>query len=819
MRDRTVVTLVGAGGIGKSRLALEAADRAMSAFPGGVWVVDLSSAVDDRGTEAVIRAIADVLDVREPDSASRLTAVGTFLDRQPTLLVLEECEGAADSTADVVTDLRSASATLHVLATSRRPLRAEGESIYEVRGLGPVAAVDGAAAARRSAAVALFVDRVRLHRPDFEPDERAMATIVDLCGRLDGLPLAIELAAARLRHLDLDDLILQMDDQAVLLRRPPRSAPGRQASVEASVAWSVRLLSPGAAALFPALGVFRGGFDRGAAAAVSPASPASPAPPAAPPASPASPAPPAPPAAPPAIIEILSELVDQSLIAISEGVRGTTRYRIPEPVRQVAVSSLQASGNELRTRDAHAEFFIDLAHRCAAARATAAEVRAWDLLDLEADNVRSALKWSASRRPIAALRLAADLAGFWSRHGELQEGQSWLERLLPAADGLDAARGAVALAAFVADLGDTARARALTTGVIEQLERADRTSAARAHGLLAQLALLGPATGPDSDAIRASSVRASFSRAAEIARETGSEALVCEVMAWNADSEWLLGDRMAAVALARAAREAALRIGNPGLVAVATAVLARDATFNPRLDADALWEECLRASREIGDPALVQFTLMFVALRASWRSDLAVVAASLTEAADLERRVGGPVVKVHLVEHVGLILIRLGFRADGAVLLAAGVRLAESFGQDSPWWRDHVRQELDAATGVAGRPGEPLAEPLDLAEALSRANRWIATLREMATTKGSRGGGLSRRETEVAHLVRAGFTNREIGRRLYISERTVDTHVQHLLNKLRVGNRAQIAAWAAAQGTTGASENRPANQAVGPRLA
>jgi DNA-binding CsgD family transcriptional regulator len=311
--------------------------------------------------------------------------------------------------------------------------------------------------------------------------------------------------------------------------------------------------------------------------------------------------------------------------------------------------------------------------------------------------------------------------------------------------------------------------------------------------------LVGRLTAPDRD-----QARAAFRAATEAARVAGVATLRWQVLGEFANLEWGLGQRDAAVAMAQEAVAAGRAIGNPDLIVIPASVLARDAMFAGRPDADTLWLECLQASRELGDPILVNLCLTFMALRASWRGDLAEAADDLAEAARLLRHVGSPWPRIYLAEAVGLVLLRAGRPLEGLRLIAWKELAMGPDWFDSPPWMDYVRTEVDRVVAEVGDPAAKArgaAQSLSFEEAMGQAEHEIDLLLTAANKTPVRDlGRLSHREAEIARLTSAGLTNREIGRRLSISERTAEAHVQHILNKLALANRAQIAAWVVAHG-------------------
>ena len=359
--DRSgLLTLTGSGGCGKTRLAIEAARAHAARFPGGTWFVELQSIIDPSD---VVPAVARALQVPETDRDSLLGHIVARLDRDPALLVVDNCEHLLESCADLTDELLERCAELRVIATSRELLGVSGEVAQRISSL----AVEGPA-------VELFFDRARRADPQFSPDG-STETIQRICARLDGIPLAIELAAARVRHLTPDAIEAGLDDRFRVLTGSDRRAMQRHQTLDALISWSYDLLVSEEAAFLRALSVFAASFTAQHAAAVAGADEA-----------------------------IAYRLVDRSLVEVVED----GRLHLLETVRLFAADKLAASGEAEAVRDRHFEVFAALAER--GAMAMQGETLDDVLLEFEtsAPDVRAALEWALrSNRSEEALRLAA----------------------------------------------------------------------------------------------------------------------------------------------------------------------------------------------------------------------------------------------------------------------------------------------------------------------------------------------------------------------------------------------------------------------------
>jgi predicted ATPase/class 3 adenylate cyclase len=407
-----LVTLTGTGGVGKTRLALAAAASLDQDFPHGVFFVAMA-AVRDAGV--MWKTIADTLDVAG-DGPAEHAVTGYLADRR-ALLVLDNLE-QLDGAAGVVAGLLEAAPHLVVLATSRRPLHLPGEQELPVPPLQVPreAGVDQAAA---SAAVRLFVQQAGMVRPGFAVTEGNAADIAAICARLDGLPLAIELAAARVRLLAPGALLARLG-RSLDLAAAGAGQPSRQQTLRAAIAWSYDLLPPGLAGVFRYTGVFAGGCDLDALAAVAAARPG--------------------PGAGADPLELAAGLLDVSLITVTDGADGEPRVGMLETIREYALERLEQAGDLDDARRRHARYYADIAEQAHGQLYGPAHLAALDRLEAEHDNLRAALAWSLDtpaadldgdhERAVIGLRLVHALALFWDQHGHATEGRQWLEQAI-----------------------------------------------------------------------------------------------------------------------------------------------------------------------------------------------------------------------------------------------------------------------------------------------------------------------------------------------------------------------------------------------------
>ncbi|HEY5629879.1 MAG TPA: BTAD domain-containing putative transcriptional regulator [Candidatus Limnocylindrales bacterium] len=400
-----LVTLTGPGGVGKTRLAIEVAERLRARFPDGVWWIDLAPVSEP---DTILDQVASVIGIATPPGGSLATAVSRALSRRKALLLLDNCEHLAAAVGEVVAGLLRSTAGPRVLATSRTPLRVEGERRWMVPPLGlPAEREPLAAQAEASDAVRLFVERGRALRPGFALGPGNATAVVEVCRRLDGVSLAIEMAAARLPLLTPREIADRLDDLFTLLELPVAGRLTRHRSLQAAFDASYALLADADREAFERLSVFAGSFDLDAAAAVAlPGGRHRPA------------------------LEAMTSLVDASMV-FPERADEHTRYRMLETLREYGRARLGARGGEDVARQAHTDHYLDLAASAGAVLGTP-EFAPWmDRLAADYAEIRQALAWSLAHEARAVtLRAAPALREFWLRRGDAREAGRWTGRML-----------------------------------------------------------------------------------------------------------------------------------------------------------------------------------------------------------------------------------------------------------------------------------------------------------------------------------------------------------------------------------------------------
>ncbi|WP_067832548.1 LuxR C-terminal-related transcriptional regulator [Actinomadura kijaniata] len=804
------VTLCGAGGIGKTRLAVRVARSLLGARPGRVWFADLSDVAVDGPPHPVARRVAAVLGVADaPAGGDRPPAevLADAIGSRPALLVLDNCEHLVPDCAALVEALLRDCPGLAVLATSREPLRVTGETVWRVPPLEP------------ADAVRLFVDRARAVRPDFT----ATGAVSEVSRALDGVPLALELAAARVRVLSVEQIAQRLGDRFRLLSAADRNAPPRQRTLRAAIDWSHELLGPAERVLLRRLSVFSGWTLAQAELVCVDEDPGGDLP-------------------PEALLDLLTALVDKSLVTVGDEVADATRFRLLDSIRQYAAERLDAAGETETTRTRHRDAILEAAERHAEAAlaeipATWAERAAlFRLYDAELGNVRAALGWSLERGDLEeGLRICTALRSYWIVRGRSAEWAAWTDRFL---DRL--AEDGARLPAFVR--GPALAARAQLAAGSRDFPRA------AAHAAAA----LEPCRESGDDFMTAAALITLAEAATAAGRFDEADARLdeAEALSTGPGQEWNRGYgrstrghlrlREGRLRDAGELLESALRvmrdIDHRWGAAHALIGLGRLAALRGDLAAARdRFDAALPALAEVGARPELARALAGIGRIALDRGEAAAARGSLTESLELSRATG---IRLDAARTLAAFAELLACEGDlrGAVLLAGaaegaragtgGARAGRSPGTGARLERvlEPIRRKLGeplvaqlwgqgrvtpvddaiayALSGSAAaepepstpstppeppeppEPSMPLAAPVPAPAPPSPA--------EPVTPPST----LTAREREIVALVARGLSNRGIAEELVISPATVARHVTNILTKLGFASRAQVAAWA-----------------------
>jgi predicted ATPase/DNA-binding CsgD family transcriptional regulator len=726
-----LVSLVGPGGVGKTRLAVRIAGDLGRGFAGGAWWVELA---EIRDAALVTNAVVAALDLRDQAATQPLQVLLSYLRDSELLLVLDNCEHVLDASARLVAEVLRAAPNVRVMTTTREPLQVAGEHVVPVPPLGlpPAGGGETLSQLRQNEAVSLFTERAVAASGTFELTSSNQSAVVHLCRRLDGLPLAIELAAVRTRVLTAEQILDRLTDRFALLTGGGRAALPRQQTLRTTIDWSHDLLASGEQRLLRRLCVFAGRFtvdDAESVCAFGEGTAGQ-------------------------ALDVLSALVEKSLV-MKEDVRGVACYRLHETMREYAILRLQDAAEEEVLGESHLEYYR---MRCREAeddaRHRTLEWLQW--VELEIDNIRSALgRCLAASDWRRGLELAVSIGYYWVTRGTT-ESIRWFDELL-------------AVAAGASDVP------------------------ARAYHFRGWLSMLQA----DSEA-----ARPWLARAIAAARASEQLAQLSESLSTAANAENMAGDAVAARRLLDEAETLAPGVHSyPASIGLIQA-RAIAAFFEGDLDtAKAASSAGARLSREAGDLYSLQTMLMYLGQVAMLAGDIAASKPRFLDALRIARRIDDRITQYVLLSLLSWHAALSGHPRVAAQLLGAAETLGSRAGAGitGPAMpllaraNDAAANALGAATFEAEyEAGRRMGREAALRVALSESAHV-----DVGPSADVTAGPLAKREAEVARLVAEGLTNKQIGKRLFISERTVATHVRNILNKLGFDSRAQIASWMA----------------------
>jgi predicted ATPase/DNA-binding CsgD family transcriptional regulator len=740
LADHRLLTLTGPGGSGKTRLALASAFEAVKGFEDGVWVVELASLSDP---DLVPQAVASTLGVREEQDRELTETLLDHLGSKKLLLVLDNCEHLVERCAALANALLRVCPNLKILATSREALGIAGEMAWPVP---PLSAPDPQKdlplleELKRYEAVRLFVERAKAVAPVFELTERNASMVARVCQRLDGIPLAIELAAARVKVLSVEQIYSRLDDSFRLLKTESRTAVPRQRTLRATIDWSHELLSQKEQVLFRRLSVFAGGFTLEAAEAVCVGEGIE----------------------EDEVLDLLTHLVDKSLVLVAGHGDEETRYRLLETVRQYGEEKLSESEEEAEIRRHHADFFLEFAEEVEP-RINGRNRGLWlDRLEVEHDNLRAALAWGQEQVAESenGLRLAGALSWFWYHREYWSEWRRWLDGALATEQRISKEPRRTA-----------ARAKALSGGGFLAWMQGDQTAA-----------------------------RSQLEESVTLWREQGDKQGLAQALRFLSGSFESQGDYTAARPLAEESVELfrqgedkfglGITLSRLGITALAQ---------GDYVAAQSALEEGVAICREIEDDWALALALRNLGIGAFRQGDYEQAVVHLRESLEVLRDTGNPLYMQNL-ELLAAAVSMDGEHGRAAWLFGAAEALREAVGAFVlPLYR--AEYDLGVAAARAGLDEEAFAKARAEGRTMTPEQAVECALPK-EDLQGSRStmsypAGLSAREAEVLKLVAKGLTNARIASELFVSPRTVDRHLNSIYRKVGISSRAAATRFAA----------------------
>jgi predicted ATPase/DNA-binding CsgD family transcriptional regulator len=770
VQSSRLVTMTGAAGSGKTRVALRSASVLVQHFPDGTYWVELAQLDDPR---LVPGTVANALHV--PESADRpvLESLVDALDQKSLLLILDNCEHVRDACSSMLAILQSRT-SVSVLATSREPLNVAGEQLYL---LPPMSVPPAGAALDQLAqhdAVRLFAERARRVLPSFRIEDNTADVVASICRRLDGLPLAIELASARINVLSLEQIAERLDNRFGLLGVASPEMRTHHRTLRSAIDWSYELLSPAEQAMLRRLSVFAGGCTLDSVEHVCVGDPLR----------------------SEIVIDSLASLIDKSLVIARTLVRGDARYMFLETIREYGLEQLHAAGEVSEVRDRHLRYYRDLSEDVAPKLAGSYQQLWVAWIESEHDNLRSALSWALESEQIeSGLRVAIALYQFWTIRNFATEGLRWFDELLNRSSETVSPRlraNALAFAAFMAGFKGETHAQ-ITYGrrAAELFASMDaKDPRARAWALTAQA----------HGARAAGDFRAEFEIASEVTqiyRDLGESYLTGIVLTTYTPIATLLGEYERAHEMLDEGMSLLRERGDPYRIGMAWNFAGDLARCEERYArAVAAYEESLSLLRKCKaerDLASVLNNLGHATLhRGELRNAHKHFRDSMTLHQSQQNRPG---MGECLIGFAALAVVT-GLTGIGVRLLSAADTRSTS-GYASAW--SATRKEYDHYLDLARRSltrhefeaERAAGQSMSIQQAVEVAlNLPVRTRTGRVDRRHS--DELTTREREIANLVAQGKSNQEIAGELSVSKRTVEKHISNMLPKLRVTNRAGI---------------------------
>ena len=783
-----LLTLTGVGGSGKTRLALMVAHELLGAFDHGVWFIELASISDP---QLIPQTAASALNLREEAGQPVLDVLVSQLREREALLVIDNCEHLVSACARFTETLLQKCPALKILATSREVLGLPGEVAWIVPPLSlpeqqpwidPVSAGDALVNYRASESVQLFVARATSNSPEFQLTAENGAWVAEICRQLDGIPLAIELAAARVRSLSVQQIAQRLDDRFHLLTGGSRTAPPRQQTLLSTLDWSYTLLSDVEQKVLQRLSVFAGGATLDAAESICAGEGIEST----------------------EVLNALSHLVDKSLVLVEKPRSGETLYRLLETIRQYALEKLAESGHLEASKNRHLNHFIDWAESAEPHLVGPEQVEWLERYEAEHDNLRAALDFCSTDDGKAedGLRLVAACGRFWRLHGYLSEGRRHLTYALSRSGAQRRTKTRARALTFLANhaylQSDYPAMRPLAE---EALSIWRELGEAGLGGAAFTLDLLGELATEEGDFAHAPRF---FEEALEIYQKIQDATGIGEIHMQFGWAAIRTGEYEEAQHHLEEFLRLAQQVQDKTSITFAFSGLGEVAVRQGNLErAVSLLEQALALNQQRGDKwgtGTCLGSLGWVALqRRDFKQMRKYLEASLSIRLELRDRGG----IAWCLEKLGQANHEQARFQDAAKLFGHAEAIRAPMGSvmdpaDQPRYHRTV-SELQSALGMdafaaAWSEGKsmPLEDVIELA--LSEPNI------ESSRTEKEKYGGLTAREREVATLIAQGKSNREIAEAMTVSAKTIETYVTRILSKLGFDSRVQIATWAIEKG-------------------
>jgi predicted ATPase/DNA-binding NarL/FixJ family response regulator len=784
-----LVTLTGTGGSGKTRLAIQIASTVSEAFADGVHLVDL---VPLHEPALVPQLVSQTLGMRPVVDQPLMDSLLYFVRPKQLLLILDNCEHLMEACAQLTQELLSQSHELRILATSREPLSITGEMIYPVSGLAwPADRADlegNPQDLMRYDAVRLFVERARAISPDFNLTSENAPPTVEICRRLDGLPLALELASARVNVLSIEEIQGRLNDRfSLLISTQQRGLEHRHRTLRASIDWSYSLLPEDEQILLRRLAVFLSGFTLDMAEGVCCGGVRGER----------------------QTLDQISSLVSKSLLMADTLGRTQARYRLLETIREYAREKLEEVGETPDLRDRHLDLFLAHAEE-AEPKLNDAYQQLWlNWLENEHDNIRAALAWALESGAIEkGLRIASAIVRFWEIRGYVQEGLSWFERLLRQADGTVSPvvrSNAFSRAAFLAMFLDDA-----ATTIAYGKEAVAAAESAGEEGKQVLIIALGAFSSGARVSQDFQTAYKTGERMIKVLRESSGQPFVLGMTLITMGSIAIeLGHYDVSQGFLDEGLTLAQADGDPFRMAMTLNILG-DLARCQQMYGEALvyYERSAAALREINaqrDLASVLCNLGFACLHLGSIERAHALFRESMEIQQTQQNIPGI---AECLLGFAAIATRKDMPTAGARLLSASMAATGKRVTVATVWRaTHMEYEQALELAQAGLSESSLQEEQAIGQVMSieQAIHFALSLPDKAQPTPSIEKAvdlLTSRELEVAGLIGQGKSNGEIAEELFLSKRTVETHASHILSKLGLSSRAQIMRWVLEHGLT-----------------